>query len=415
MKVAIVGGGIIGLSAAYYLRLQGHEVSVFDQRDGTDNCSYGNAGYICPSHFIPLATPGIVKQGLKWMWNSRSPFYVEPRLNWDLLRWGWRFMRSATATHVAASAAPLRDIALISQQAYAQWHQSGLDFRYQHKGLLEIVQSEAGEHHAKQTTQQAIDLGLTDTRWLDADQLASYEPGVRMQARGAVYFACDAHCYPNLLMKSLRTRLDEMGVSFHWQEPVIDAQIESHRITAMRTNKGSYRFDQIVLAAGSWSGNLAKAFGLSIPVMPGRGYSITTPDAPFQLHHPAILVEGRVALTPLDGKTMRFGGTMEITAHQTPPRLARVQGILDAVKRFYPDFQLALPKPEQVWYGYRPCSADGLPYIGRPRHLHNLVVATGHAMLGLSLGAGTGKLVTQVIEGGAPEMDLRPFHPDRFR
>lgn len=415
MKVAIVGGGIIGLSSAYYLRRQGHEVSVFDQRDGSDNCSYGNAGYICPSHFIPLATPGIVKQGLKWMWNSRSPFYVEPRLNWDLIRWGWRFMRSATVKHVAESAAPLRDIALISQQAYAQWHESGLDFHYQHKGLLEIVQTEAGEHHAKQTTERAVDLGLTDTIWLDADQLATYEPGVRMQARGAVYFACDAHCYPNRLMESLRTRLGELGVKFHWHEPVIDGQIESHRISSMRTTKGSYAFDQIVLAAGSWSGNLAKAFGLSIPVMPGRGYSITTPDAPFQLNYPAILVEGRVALTPLDGKTMRFGGTMEITSHQTPPRQARVQGILDAVKRFYPDFRLALPKPEQVWYGYRPCSADGLPYIGRPRHLQNLVVATGHAMLGLSLGAGTGKLVAQLIEGDTPEMDLVSFHPDRFR
>ena len=138
MKVAIIGGGIIGLSSAYYLRLQGHEVSVFDQSDGSDNCSYGNAGYICPSHFIPLATPGIVKQGLKWMWNSRSPFYVEPRLDWDLIRWGWKFMRSATPKHVANAAAPLRDIALISQQAYADWHRSGLDFLYQHKGMLEI-------------------------------------------------------------------------------------------------------------------------------------------------------------------------------------------------------------------------------------------------------------------------------------
>ena len=415
MKVAIIGGGIIGLSSAYYLRLQGHEVSVFDQSDGSDNCSYGNAGYICPSHFIPLATPGIVKQGLKWMWNSRSPFYVEPRLDWDLIRWGWKFMRSATPKHVVNAAAPLRDIALISQQAYADWHRSDLDFLYQHKGMLEIVQTEAGEHHAKETVQQAVDLGLTDTAWLNADQLAAYEPGVRMQARGAILFACDAHCYPNRLMQSMLERLQTMGVQFHWNEGVIDGQIEHQRIRSIRTNAGSYSFDQVVLAAGSWSGKLAKAFGLSIPVMPGRGYSITTSESPLQLNYPAILVEGRVALTPLNDSTMRFGGTMEITSHKTPPRMERVQGILDAVKRFYPDFQMELPKPEQVWYGYRPCSTDGLPYIGRPRQFKNLVVATGHAMLGLSLGAGTGKLVGQLIDEQTPDMDLRPFDPDRAR
>jgi len=134
-----------------------------------------------------------------------------------------------------------------------------------------------------------------------------------------------------------------------------------------------------------------------------------------QLNYPAIVVEGRVALTPLNDSTMRFGGTMEITGHQTPPRMERVQGILDAVKRFYPDFQMELPKAEQVWYGYRPCSTDGLPYIGRPRQLKNLVVATGHAMLGLSLGAGTGKLVGQLIDEQTPDMDLRPFDPDRAR
>ncbi len=415
MKVAIIGGGIIGLSSAYYLRLQGHAVSVFDQGDGLDNCSYGNAGYICPSHFIPLATPGIVKQGLKWMWNSRSPFYVEPRLDWNLIRWGWIFMRRATPQHVADAALPLRDIALISQQAYADWHRSGLDFLYQHKGLLEIVQSAAGEHHAKETTQRAIDLGLVDTRWMDADELAACEPGVRMQARGATYFACDAHCYPNRLMHSLRSRLTEMGVSFHWNEPITGALRSDQTLKSIQTPAGSYSFDQVVLAAGSWSGLLARILGLSIPLMPGRGYSVTTSDSAFQLNHPAILVEGRVALTPLDGQTMRFGGTMEITSHKTPPRMARVQGILDAVKQFYPDFNQALPKPDQVWYGYRPCSADGLPYIGRPRALSNLVVATGHGMLGVSLGAGTGKLVAQLIEGKPPEMDLRPFHPDRFR
>ena len=415
MKIAVIGGGIIGLSSAYYLQQEGHDVTVFDAGDGLDNCSFGNAGYICPSHFIPLATPGIVKQGLKWMWNARSPFYVEPRLDWDLIKWGWYFMRSATSRHVARSAAPLRDIALVSQQAYIEWHESGMDFLYQHNGLLEIVQTDQGKKHALETVDRAISLGLIDTEWLDKDQLNEREPGIRMNAKGAILFACDAHCYPNQLMHNLRLELTKNGVQFNWKDAAIGVECAGDRIDKLRTTSGLHAFDEIVLAAGSWSGGLAKTMGLSMPIMPGRGYSVTASHNSLQLKHPAILVEGRVALTPLNDHTMRFGGTMEITSHKTPPRMSRVQGVLDAVKRFYPDFEMPLPSREQVWYGYRPCSADGLPYIGRPCHLQNLVVATGHSMLGLSLGAGTGKLVAQLIGRRNTDMDLQPFHPDRFR
>jgi D-amino-acid dehydrogenase len=415
VKIAVIGGGIIGLSSAYYLQQEGHDVTVFDAGDGLDNCSFGNAGYICPSHFIPLATPGIVKQGLKWIWNARSPFYVEPRLDWDLIKWGWYFMRSANSRHVARSAAPLRDIALISQQAYIEWHESGMDFIYQHNGLLEIVQTDQGKKHALETVDRAISLGLIDTEWLDKDQLNDREPGIRMNAKGAILFACDAHCYPNQLMHNLRLELANKGVQFNWKDAAIGVECAGDRIDKLRTTSGLHAFDEIVLAAGSWSGGLAKTMGLSLPIMPGRGYSVTASHNPLQLKHPAILVEGRVALTPLNDHTMRFGGTMEITSHKTPPRMSRVQGVLDAVKRFYPDFEMPLPSREQVWYGYRPCSADGLPYIGRPRHLQNLVVATGHSMLGLSLGAGTGKLVAQLIGRRKTDMDLQPFHPDRFR
>ena len=138
-KAIVIGGGIIGLSSAYYLQQSGWDVTVLDKDDFSDNCSYGNAGYVCPSHFVPLATPGIVTQGLKWMWNSRSPFYVEPRLNAALISWGLKFMKSATAKHVADSAIPLRDIALFSQQLYEDWAKlPGFDFAYEKLSLIHI-------------------------------------------------------------------------------------------------------------------------------------------------------------------------------------------------------------------------------------------------------------------------------------
>jgi D-amino-acid dehydrogenase len=148
--------------------------------------------------------------------------------------------------------------------------------------------------------------------------------------------------------------------------------------------------------------------------MPGRGYSITLENSPYKINYPAVLVEGRAALTPMDGNKIRFGGTMEITSTKTPPRMNRVEGLLQAVKRFYPEFDIPLPTIDKVWYGFRPCSADGLPYLGKPAKWNNLVMATGHSMVGLSLGAGTGKLVSELIQNKQPSMDIGSFNPDRF-
>jgi D-amino-acid dehydrogenase len=180
------------------------------------------------------------------------------------------------------------------------------------------------------------------------------------------------------------------------------------------TPTGSINADEIVIATGSWGRETAKMLGLNLPLMPGRGYSVTLEDSVYKVNYPAVLIEGRVAITPMDGNKIRFGGTMEITSHKTPPRMNRVQGILDAVKRFYPEFDVPLPSMDKVWYGYRPCSADGLPYLGRIKKYNNVTVATGHSMLGLSLGAGTGKLVDEIVNNKATSMDTNPFKVERF-
>lgn len=415
MKATIVGGGIIGLSSAFYLQKAGWEVTVLEKDDFLDNCSYGNCGYICPSHFIPLATPGIVKQGFKWMWNSRSPFYVQPRMDWNLVSWGMKFVRSATSKHVEKSAIPLRDIALLSKKEYESWlNLAGFDFAYQQKGLLEIFQTDKGEDHAKHTVEKAHELGLTDTRLLTYQELQDLEPQTRISARGALLFNCDAHCYPNKLMANLIGYLKKNGVNMLSGQEVTGFSKVKGKITSIQTVKGSFEQDEVIIATGSWGRQTAKLLDLNIPMMPGRGYSVTLEDSPYKLNYPAVMIEGRAAVTPMDGNKIRFGGTMEITSHKTPPRMNRVQGILDAVKRYYPEFNVPLPPKEKIWYGYRPCSADGLPYIGRISKYANLTIATGHSMLGLSLGAGTGKLVSEIIEGKSPSMNIQPFQPGRF-
>jgi len=415
MKVVVIGGGVIGLSSAYFLQEAGHSVTVIDQTDISNNCSYGNAGYVCPSHFVPLATPGIVKQGLKWMLNPESPFYVKPRLSWSLMQWGLKFMQMATPENVEKAAMPLKDFALVSQHWYEEWAKlPQFKFAYEHKGLLEIFQTDKVADHSHHLVKKAHELGLTDTRLLNQEELFALEPQHKMNAIGAVYFACDAHLYPNKLMKQLIEDLKSKGVQFCLEETVKSFEKENGKIKSVITDKNKYTPDAVVLATGSWSREMVQQLGITMPLMPGRGYSITLENSPYQTNYPSVLVEGRVALTPMDGNKMRFGGTMEITTTQAPLQINRVVGVLKAVKKFFPEFDIPTPSWEQVWYGYRPCSADGLPYLGRSRKIQNLVVATGHSMIGLSLGAGTGKLVAEIIDEKPTSIDISFYNPERF-
>jgi D-amino-acid dehydrogenase len=414
-NVIVVGGGIIGLSSAYYLQQAGYSVTVLDRSDFLDNCSYGNCGYVCPSHFIPLATPGIVQQGLKWMLNSQSPFYVQPRLSRSLIDWGLKFIKSATREHVERSAVPLRDIALLSQQEYEQnWFTlPEFDVAYEHKGLLEIFQTPAAAEHAHHTVEKAQDLGL-DARLLSYQEMQAMEPHTRINGLGAIFFKCDAHLYPNRLMHVLIDLLRRKGVTLVPNEEVIRFETAAGAVKRVITARHAYSASSVVLATGSWSRELVAQLDTRLPLMPGRGYSVTLEDSPYHVNYPAILVEGRAAITPMDGNKIRFGGTMEVTSTSTPPRYGRVRGILNAVRQFFPEFDVPMPPAEKIWYGYRPCSADGLPYIGRIKKYDNVVVATGHSMLGLSLGAGTGKLVSELIGEKNPSLDLKPFAVERF-
>jgi D-amino-acid dehydrogenase len=413
-NIVVIGGGIMGLSSAYYLHRSGHKVTILDKGDFSDNCSYGNAGYVCPGHFIPLATPGIVWKGLKWMFNSKSPFYVRPSLNGSLIDWGLKFIKSANNKHVEASAVPLRDIALLSQHEYEAWaNLPGFDFSYEHKGLLEIFQTQAVADHAHHTVEKGRALGL-DVDLLSYDELQKMEPQIKLNALGAIYFKCDAHLYPNKLMKVLLEYLQKNGVQLIGNSEVTGFEKDKKKIKKVITTAQAYEADEVVIATGAWSRQITALLDTKIPLMPGRGYSVTLENSRYHVNYPAVLMEGRVAITPMDGNKIRFGGTMEVVSTDTPPRYERVEGILNAVKRFIPDFDIPMPSTDKVWYGYRPCSADGLPYIGRIRKFDNVVVATGHAMLGLSLGAGTGKLVGELIDEKKSSIDMNPYAVERF-
>jgi len=417
--VCIIGAGVIGLTAAYYCNQRGHSVTVVDRNaEKRDGCSYGNAGMVVPSHFMPLAAPGMVALGLKWMWNPESPFYIKPRLDLDLLGWAYRFWRSATPQHVQRCAPLLRDLSFASRAAFEEISAlPGNDFGLTKRGLLMLCRSAHALDDEANTASRARELGIP-AEVLDARQAAAIDPTVTMDIQGAVYFPQDCHLAPDRFMAALQSQLQASGTHFHWGTNVTGWRQEGGRLRAIQStskagSETEIAADEFVLCGGSWSPELGRALGVTLPMQAGKGYSLTlrTPRELPQLC--SIFTEARVAVTPM-GSRLRFGGTMEIAGQDERINPVRVRGIIKSVSKYFPQFTEADFEGIQPWVGLRPCSPDGMPYIGRTRHCPNLIVATGHAMMGLSLGPVTGKLVAEILCGETPPFDLAPISPDRF-
>ena len=413
-RILIVGGGVIGLCVAYYAQQKGHQVTVLERGGPAhDGCSLGNAGMIVPSHFVPLAAPGMVGYGLRMMLHPESPFYVRPRLNPDLLRWSLLFARSATAAHVARSAPLLRDLNLASRREYESLAaQFGDVFGLTKGGLLILCKTAEALDEEAHLAARATKLGLP-TAVLLPEEAARLDPGVRMDIAGAIHFPQDCHLSPQVFVARLTEALEAGGGQICWDTEVTGWQAVNGRIAAAQTTSGEMSADEYVLAGGAWSPKTVRGLGLRLPMQAGKGYSLTLPN-PRQLPRLcSIFTEARVAVTPM-GSTLRFGGTMEITGLDTSVSRSRVDGILKAIPRYFPDFTPDDFRDLPVWSGLRPCSPDGLPYVGRFGHYANLSAATGHAMMGMSLGPVTGKLIAEVLSGEAPELALGALSPDRF-
>lgn len=413
MKAVIVGAGIIGLSSAYYLQKSGWEVTVLEKTDGTDNCSFGNAGMIVPSHFTPLASPGIVAQGIRWMFDSKSPFYVRPSLNGSLLRWGYQFIRKANQKNADHAAPYLRDLSLLSHALYKELSASrDFDFSMEEKGILMYFKTQKVADEEIHTAEKARVLGL-DAEALTKDQIKRLEPGIELNVLGAIHYHCDAHLYPNQLMPQLKKYLTDQGGVIHTNEPVLTMEIQHGTIKKLKTKANDFEADVFILAGGSWLPELSKMAGIHIPMMPGKGYSVTDNNPTIRLNIPAILCEARVAITPMHG-LMRYGGTMEIASVNHQINIKRVEGILEAVPGYFSNLQPKMPDKKDIWYGFRPCSPDGLPYIGFSHRIKNMMIAGGHSMMGLGLGPATGKVVTEMCNQEQTSVRTDAFDPERF-
>jgi len=414
MNTTIIGGGIIGLCSAYYLQKEGHAVTVIDKSDITDNCSFGNMGYMSPSHFVPLASPGIIAEGLKHMLSSSSPFYVKPRLNLDLIRWGMKFWKSSNAKTVAKNAPALNDILQLSRALINDIRTDiGDTFLMEEIGCLMMCKEQKTLEHEFHLADDAEAFGLKVDR-LNKDAVQSLEPNVELDVAGAVLFKDDCHFHPGKMMVALKNYLQDKGVQFKFDHTVSGFEKQGSSISAVITDKGKVSCENLVLAAGSWLPVLSRMMEVDLLLQGGKGYSYTYPHVEKNIKYPAILVDGRCAITPW-GHQLRIGGTMEISGLNNKVLFNRMKGIYDSAKAFYPGLQIDLPPKEKVWNGLRPVTPDGLPYIGRPQNLDNVIIAGGHAMLGISQGPGTGKLVTELLQRRTTSIKIEHFGVERFK
>jgi D-amino-acid dehydrogenase len=432
--VVVIGGGVVGLATAWYTAADGHRVTLIDRGapDG-DRCSLGNAGMVVPSHFVPLASPGAIAVGLRSLFDRRSPLRLAPRLDPAYLQWCWRFLRASTAERAARGAPALRDLALWSRRLYEslaeRWPGA---FALERRGLFSWCRTRHAFHEEAQVAQQARELGLP-AEVHDAASAAALEPGVELAIAGAIRYPLDAHLTPQNLVATLVRATREAGVEHRWGREVLGFRRAGARVAAVRTRiagtgtglgtgtgndadadaENEIAGDEFVIAGGVWSMALARTLGLSLPLEAGKGYSFTLTAPPALPQACAVLAESSVAVTPM-GSALRVAGTLELAGIDRSLNATRVAAIIEAIPRYLPQFRAEHFAGVKPWAGLRPCSPDGLPYLGRTRHTDNVLIAAGHAMLGITLGAASGRAIADLVSGRAPDVALAPFSPDRY-
>ena len=419
-KVVIIGGGIIGLCSAYFLTRQGYKVTIIERNAVGQGCSLGNAGMLVPSHFIPLAAPGVIAKGIKWMLQPESPFSIalSSALSPKDIQWLWKFYRKANQTHVDKCTRTLRDLNMHSRALFEEMGRDpNLNLTLGQQGLFMLYKTAEAERAEKKMAAQAQALDL-DVAELTGHQVQEMEPDVRVNVRGAIHYRCDSHLDPAQLMKSMTNWLTSAGATLlEYTEAVGFEQDHHGRLTSVlihnKKGRRALQADEFVLAAGAFSAGVAKLLGDKLPMASGKGYSITLEEQPKVTRVPAIMTEAKATMTPM-GNKLRFGGTMELAAKAEGINQAKVRGLWKAVSQYYPDFGEERLVRQKVWSGLRPCSPDGMPYIGRFKQHENLIAATGHSMMGVSLGPATGKQVSELIAGSTSgNINFNLMSPDR--
>lgn len=413
-RVVVVGGGVIGLSTAYYLARRGASVTVLERDRIGAGASSGNAGAIAPGH-SPLNRPGRVLQALRWLGDPTRPLYIPPRWDPDLLRWLWVFNRYCTHGHVEKSMDVLGPMGHLGRRLFDElMEEEGMACHFRPGGYYEVYRSRKGLESADGEIALQRSHGY-DTRLLSGEELRAREPALKEGTLGGIFFPEAASIDPARLLSELARAGIERGMEIRTGAPVEDVLVRKGRVTGVRLGSGEIvEGDHVVLATGAYSLKLARVGGLKVPIQPAKGYHRDLPEGPEEapsLNITFMAGESFVFHTPM-GSFLRLAGTLEFSGlnHRIVP--ARLQNLTESAGRYLEGMEGATSRDD--WVGLRPVAPDGLPMVGPTPEARGLWVANGHAMLGLTLGPVTGKLLAEWILDGEPSMDLTLLRPDRF-
>jgi D-amino-acid dehydrogenase len=411
-SVLVVGGGMVGMASAFYLRREGFDVTLIDQGRLGGACSSGNCGLVCPGHVLPLTLPGAMRTALASLFDPGAPFRVRPQLRLSLYRWFFEFARRCSVASALDAGAKLKTILDASAEEYRQLFRAAIvAAEYQATGALYLFRTAAGlAHFAEDHVRPLEDFGVR-IRPVSAEDIVGRYPGILSGATGAFHFEDDAFVRPGALCASMAETLRGDGVTVLEDTAVTGATRAGTRITSLVTATGSLVADQYVIATGAWSRPFGARLGVELPVEPGKGYSLILERPDPCLGLPVLMPETRIVATPFR-TGLRLGSMMEFAGYDTSLSAVRLRQLIDRTAAY-----IELPRSRDFtdgWFGWRPMTWDSLPIIGRPRRTANAIVATGHNMLGITLAPATGRLVADLAMERPTFIDARAYSPDRF-
>jgi D-amino-acid dehydrogenase len=412
--VLIIGSGVIGLSTAFSLKQRGvPEITIIDSAPGPHGASVVNAGWVTPAHSDPVGVPGMTKQALKWMLKSDSPLYIKPAINDpEFMFWLFKFWRSLndkSFNHATASMVALNETTFPLFDAYEE---AGVKFEMYKEGLIMAFLSGHNLEEGLKSMERYIPYGVPTPKVYWGKDVQELEPALSANVNGVFHIEEERHIRPDTLTNGLLEWLGERGVNFVTNNSVVGFDISNGAVRAVEATGGRYEADAFVIAAGAYSGRIAKLAGKGLPVQAGKGYKIDYYNPPTRLTHPLSLHEPRMAVTPM-GEFTRLAGTMELSGINSVVRLERVRALSRGGRQFLRDWPEAIPG-ETIGSGMRPMTPDGMPIIGAMPNLRNLTVNTGHQMLGFGLAPASGDALAELVVTGKTPPVLEPFTPTRF-
>jgi D-amino-acid dehydrogenase len=409
--VLVLGGGVIGLACALYLLRAGRGVTILEQGSVGGAASHGNCGTITPSHAMPLAMPGMISQGLRWLLKPDAPFRVAPRLDFALLEWLLQFAHRCNWNdfrRIAAIKAPLLQL---SREAIEDLIRSeNLDCEFETTGTLNVYRDARAFEHSQWLPRILGECGVP-IEVLDGVGCRDREPALNGSIVGGYFNPLDAHLRPDRYAAELARAVKDKGGEIHESTKITGFRTHADGVEAVLTDQGEFAGRDVVFALGAWSPLIARQLDLRIPIQPGKGYSITYARPPRCPRIPLTLKERAVCVTAWQSG-FRLGSTMEFAGYDSALNRTR----LDALRRGAAEYLHESEGPQVIeeWYGWRPMTYDDLPILGRAARVQNLVLATGHGMLGVTMSAATGMLIGQLICGRPTSLDLAPMSPGRF-